>query len=143
MEQHRIIMNFTVPPGTDDIETMAAEVRSALPEELEEYCEKLAIKIEEFPDDAMQEELELEDPYELIALYRSGKEISRGVQRKVANDDDVLFIFRRPLLDLWSDTQDDLTALLREVIIEELARNFDFSEDEISEMTARHYQGML
>lgn len=143
MEQHRIIMNFTVPPGTDDIETMAADVLASIPEELEAHCEKLAIKIEEFPDDATQEELELEDPYELIALYRSGKEISRGVQRKVANDDDVLFIFRRPLLDLWSDTQDDLTALLREVIIEELARNFDFSEDEISEMTARHYQGML
>ncbi len=143
MEQHRIIMNFTVPPGTDDIETMAADVLASIPEELEAHCEKLAIKIEEFPDDATQAELELEDPYELIALYRSGKEISRGVQRKVANDDDVLFIFRRPLLDLWSDTQDDLTALLREVIIEELARNFDFSEDEISEMTARHYQGML
>ncbi len=143
MEQHRIIMNFTAPPGPDDIETIAREIISGLPEELDEYCEDLAIKVEEFPDDAMQAEMELEDPYELIALYRSGKEISRGVQRKVANDDDVLFIFRRPLLDLWCDTQDDLTALLREVVIEELARSFDFSEDEIAEMAARHYQGML
>lgn len=143
MDQHRIIMNFSAPPALDDIETIGRAIQAALPEELQDYCENLAIKVEEFPDDAMQAELELEDPYELIALYRSGKEISPGVLRKVANDDDVLFIFRRPLLDLWCDTQEDLTSLLREVVIEELARSFEFSEDEITEMTARHHQGML
>lgn len=143
MDQHRIIMNFSAPPALDDIETIGKGIQAALPEEIQDYCENLAIKVEEFPDDAVQAELELEDPYELIALYRSGKEIAPGVQRKVANDDDVLFIFRRPLLDLWCDTQEDLTVLLREVVIEELARSFDFSEDEIAEMTARHHQGML
>jgi predicted Zn-dependent protease with MMP-like domain len=87
--------------------------------------------------------MELDDPYELVALYRSGKEISPGVERKVANDDDILVLYRRPILDLWCDTQEDLTALIREVMIEELAGNFDFSDDEIAEMTRRHHQGML
>jgi len=143
MDQHRIIMNFSAPPGADDIETIAGEILSALPEEITEHCEKLAIEVEEYPDDATQAEMELDDPYDLVALYRSGKEISRGVQRKVANDDDVLILFRRPILDLWCDTQDDLTNLIREIMIEELASNFDFSEDEIEEMTRRHHQGML
>lgn len=143
MDQHRIIMNFSRPPGADDIETIAGEVLTSLPEEITEHCESLAIEVEEFPDEATQAEMELDDPYELVALYRSGKEISPGVERKVANDDDILVLYRRPILDLWCDTQDDLTSLIREVMIEELASNFDFSDDEIEEMTRRHHQGML
>ncbi len=143
MDQNRIIMNFSAPPSLDDIETIAKHILATLPEEILECCDSLAIEVEEFPDDTVQQEMELDDPYELVALYRSGKEISPGVERKVANDDDVLMLYRRPILDMWCDTQDDLTSLIREVMIEELAQNFDFSEDEIEEMTARHHQGML
>lgn len=140
---HSIIMNFSAPPSVDDIETIAKELLEILPEELAECCEALAIEVEEYPDEATMAEMEIEDPYELVALYRSGKEISRGVQRKVANDDDVLRLYRRPILDLWCEMHEDLTALIREVMIEELAQNFDFSEDEIEEMTGRHHQGMF
>ncbi len=136
-------MNYTAPPGLDDIETMANAILASLPEEILEYCDSLAIQVEDFPDDTVQAEMELDDVYELVALYKSGKEIAPGVQRKVANDDDVLILYRRGILDLWCDTQDDLTDLIREVMIEELGRNFEFSEDEIEEMTARHHQGMF
>ena len=143
MNQHRIIMNFSAPPSVDDLETMAKEILASLPEEILENCDELAIRIEDFPDDAVQSEMELDDLYDLVALYRNGKEIAPGVQRKIANDDDLLILYRRPILDLWCDTQDDLTGLLREVMIQELASNFEFPEDEIEEMTGRHYQGML
>lgn len=136
-------MNFSAPPSIDDLETISQELLATLPEELAECCETLAVEVEDYPDEATLAEMEIEDAYELVALYRSGKEISPGVERKVANDDDVLVLFRRPILDLWCEMQDDLTNLIREVMIEELARNFDFSEDEIEEMTARHHQGML
>lgn len=143
MNQNRIIMNFSAPPSQDDIETIAAQIIETLPEEITEFCEELAVKVEDFADDATLAETETDDPYEMLALFRSGKEISPGVEKKVANDDDVLFLYRRPILDLWCETQDDLTSLIREIMIEELAGNFEFSEEEIEEMTARHYQGML
>ena len=139
----QLIMNFTVPPSVDDLEVMAREALESLPEELLEFCDGLAISLEEFPDETLEAELELDDPYELMALYRSGKEISPGVEKKTANDDDVLILYRRPILDMWCEGGEDLTTLLRQVIIEELGKHFDFSDDEIDEMSARHYQGML
>ncbi len=141
--QQQIIMNYTVPPGVDELEVMASATLDALPEELLEYCDGLALRVEDFPDDNATEELDLEDPYDLLALYKSGKEISPGVEKKTANDDDVLLIYRRPLLDMWCESCDDLTLLLRQVMIEELGRHFDFSDEDIEEMTRRHYQGML
>lgn len=141
--KQKIIMNFTVPPGEEDIEVIAGAILDTLPEELLEFCDSLAIRIEDIPDEVMEDELDLEDPFDLLALYRSGRELAPGVEAKTANDDDVLIIFRRPLLDMWCEMEEDLMTLVRQVMIEELGRHFDFSDDEISEMSERHYQGML
>lgn len=143
MDRQEIIMNFNTPPSLEDMKVIAEAVLEALPEELMEFCDDLAIEIEDFPDETLEQELELEDPYELVALYRSGSQISPGVEKKVANDDDILMLFRRPLLDLWCETCDDLNSVVRQAMIEELGQNFEFSEDEIDEMAERHYQGML
>lgn len=143
MDAKQIIMNFTVPPSLDEFEVLAAEIAQSLPDELSEFTQDMSIQIEEFPDDAMQSDYDLEDPYEMFALYRSGKELAPGVETKTANDDDVLMLFRRPILDLWCENCEDLSTVIRDVMIDELGKNFDFSEDEIDEMSARHYQGML
>ncbi|QQG37377.1 MAG: metallopeptidase family protein [Micavibrio aeruginosavorus] len=143
MERQDIIMSFSTPPSSDDLEALAKSILTHLPEEILELCEDLAIRIEELADEAIESELDLDDPFELICLYRSGSEIAPGVTRKVANDDDLLLIFRRPLLDLWCETAEDLNILMRQVMIEELGQNFDFSEDEINEMSQRHYQGLF
>lgn len=143
MNQNRINMSFSAPPSGEDILELAREILESLPEEILEKCETLALQCEEMADEATEAEMELDDPYELLALYRSGKEISRGVQRKVANDDDVLILYRRPILDMWCEMGEDLKDIIREVMIEELGQNFEFSEDEIAEMTRRHHQGLF
>ena len=143
MEREQIIMHFTVPPSADDVSIMAGAALASLPEELAEFTESLAVVVEDLPDEAVMQELDLDDPYELMALYRSGAQIAPGVTKKSANDDDVLILYRRPLLDAWCETNDDLTNLIRQVMIEELGQNFDFTDEEIEEMAARHYQGML
>lgn len=143
MERKEIIMNFGAPPSPDDLTVIARYAVETLPDELLELCDALAVQIEEVPDETLESELDLEDRYELVALYRNGKEISPGVEKKAANDDDALILFRRPLLDLWAETGEDLGTLVRDIIIEEVARNFDFSDDEITEMAGRPYREAL
>ncbi len=143
IHQQCIIMNFSAPPSLDDIDTIARQILLVLPEEILEAFDSLKIQVEDFAADFLQTEFELDDPYDLIALYQSGKEISPGVQSKVASNDDTLFIYRRPLLDLWCETHEDLAQLIREIMIEELAQSLDFSEEEIESMTRRHHQGMF
>tara|TARA_R110001592_G_scaffold20926_5_gene84568 strand:- start:5299 stop:5730 length:432 start_codon:yes stop_codon:yes gene_type:complete len=143
MQCQRIIMNFTAPPSMEDIEDLASSVWENLPEEILSRCDDLSIVIEETVDDTLLDDLGLDDSYELLALYKSGKEISPGVERKVANDDDALVLYRRSLLDMWCETQEDLQSLIRQVMIEELGRHFEFSDEDIEDMAERHYQGML
>ncbi len=143
MSGRQIIMNFSAPPSLDDLEVLAGSMLDSMPEELTEYCESIAVQVEELPDEALEAELDLDDPFDLLILYKSGKEISPGVVRKTANDDDVLILFRRPILDLWCESGEDLSLLVRTAMVEELGRHFEFSDDDIEEMSERHYQGML
>ena len=139
----QILMNFTYAPMDDDILSIANAQLELLPDELLERFNDLKVTIEEFPDEATESDLDLEDPYDLMALYKAGKDIAPGVEKKIANDDDVLVLYRRPLLDGWCETGDDLTQVIRDAMIEEIGSYFDFSEDDIEQMSAQHYQGAL
>jgi len=143
MQSQRIIMNFTTPPSLEDVEDLANAAWENLPEELSSRCDELTIAVEDTVDDTTMDDLDVDDAYELLALYKNGKEISPGVERKVANDDDVLVIYRRPVLDMWCETQDDLLSLIRQIMIEELGRHFEFSDDDIEDMAERHYQALF
>ncbi len=143
MSGQNIIMNHTSAPNVEDLEVIAGGALENLPEEISEYCEGLAIRIEEWPDETTAGDQDVQDPYDLLAIYKSGKEIAPGVEKKTANDEDVLILFRRPILDMWCESGEDLTALVRDILIEELGRHFEFSDDEIEELSRRHYQGML
>ena len=143
MDAKQIIMNYTVPPGLDDLETLAQAILEVMPDELVEYIENLSVVVEDFPDDATQSDMDVDDPYELLALYRSASELTPGVNKKQADGDDILLLFRRPILDVWCENCEDITGLLREVMIEEIARAHDFSDGDIDDMTSRHYQQIL
>lgn len=142
-ERRNIIMNFGEPPSLDDIETIADALIETLPEELLELAEDILIEVEDMPEDYLLEDLEIEDPYELTACYKSGGEISPGVKKTKSDGQDALVIFRRPLLDYWCEEGTQFNDILREVMIEEIGNHFDFSDEEIEEMVSRHYQGML
>ncbi len=143
MDAKQIIMNYTTPPGLNDFETLAVSALDALPDELIQCSENLRIAVEDFPDDATMTDMGVEDVYELLAVYKSAKELTPGVEKKQNSGDDSLFIYRRPILDLWCENCDDLSLLLREVMIEEIARAHDFSDDDIEDMTSRHHQQMF
>ena len=138
-------MNYTVPPSYDDLQVMARAVLENLPDELQERCgdEDIAIIIEDMVDEAIEQEMGLDNPFDLPVQFKSGKEISPGVEKKTAGEQDTLIIYRRAILDAWCDLGEDLTGLMRQLILEEIGRHFEFSDEDVDEMVQRHYQGML
>ncbi len=141
MECRQIIMNYSVPPSLDDIGVLVHAAWESLPGDLLLHCAELAIVVEELVDEVTQRDLDLGDAYDLLALYKNGGEISPAIERKVSDDDDSFVLYRRPLLDLWRETGDDLQSLIKQVVIEELGRHFEFSDVDIQEMVERHCQG--
>ena len=143
MTTQHIVMNFATPPTIEDLRVIAGEVIEALPDELLEHTEKMQLDIHDFPDEATEQEQGLEDSFDLLILYQSGKELYPGVERKNSKEESVLHFYRRPILDMWCESCDDLFTLIRQNVIEELGRAFEFSDHDIADMIDRHHQGLL
>ncbi len=135
MECRRIVMNYSVPPSIDDVVTLAETILESLPDEILRHCEEVEISVEDFVEESIMSDLDIDDPFELLAFYKNGKEIAPGVQKKIANEEDVLVLYRRSILDMWCESEDDLESVIRQVMIEEIGRVFDLSDDDIRQMT--------
>ena len=61
-------MTFDKPPDLVDMEAMARESLTTIPEPLRRFLDGVVIRVEEFPDEDTEEELDLESPFDLLGL---------------------------------------------------------------------------
>ncbi len=74
--------------------------------------------------------MQLESPFELLGLYR-GVSLDRQSVLDAPNDIDMIFLYRSPILDYWCETGEDLTHIVRHVLIHEIGHHFGFSDDDM------------
>ncbi len=121
---------FTTAPSLGDIEALAAEAYATIPDELRRNVGDVVIRIEEFPDAETEEEMDLDGPFDLLGLYR-GVALPNQAVGDVRSDIDMIFLYRRPLLDYWCETGEDFAHLVRHVLIHEIGHHFGFSDEDM------------
>jgi predicted Zn-dependent protease with MMP-like domain len=131
LETKAIFVGFTVPPSLEDIQEIAENIVDSLPDGIDKYIRKLKILVEDFPDDFIQQELELETPFDLMGCYQSAGPAAIGHLATNGKRQDTLYLYRRPILDYWAESSEDLTLLVNRVILHEIGHHFGFSSDDI------------
>ena len=126
---------FSQPPSLDDIEAIAARAFETIPEELRRHVRDVVIRVEEFPDEETEREMGLESPFDLLGLYR-GISLDRKSVSHTPSDLDMIFLYRRPILDYWCDEGEDLTHLVRHVLIHEIGHHFGLSDEDMEAIEA-------
>jgi len=121
---------FSEPPSLADIEDIAAQAFDTIPSELSRHVGDVVIHVEEFPDEETEREMELDSPFDLLGLYR-GVDLGHRSVSHVASDLDRIFLYRRPLLDYWCETGEDLAHLVRHVLIHEIGHHFGLSDEDM------------
>lgn len=117
-------------PTIEDIEAIAARAYASIPEELRRHVGDLLIRVEDFPDPETEQEMELDSPFDLLGLYR-GVDLTRKSVTDVTTDLDMIFLYRRPLLDYWCESGEDLDHLVRHVLIHEIGHHFGLSDEDM------------
>ncbi|HJT05792.1 MAG TPA: metallopeptidase family protein, partial [Stellaceae bacterium] len=69
-------------------------------------------------------------------LYR-GVALPRKSVLDVRAEPDIIFLYRRPILDYWCETGEDLYQLVRHVLIHEIGHHFGFSDDDMERIEAQ------
>ncbi len=127
------------PPSTAptlaDIQALAQRALATVPAKLKRHLGAVVIRVDEFPDEETEREMELESPFDILGLYRG-----TGLPHKSVSDPrpdiDMIFLYRRPILDYWCETGDDLYRVVRHVLIHEIGHHFGFSDADMERIEA-------
>ncbi len=114
-------------PSLADIEAIASVALTRIPDQLKRHVTTVVIRVEEFPDPETEREMALESPFDLLGLYRGVSMPERSVMDS-PSELDMIFLYRRPLLDFWSESEETLGELVRHVLIHEIGHHFGFSD---------------
>jgi predicted Zn-dependent protease with MMP-like domain len=128
-------MTRDLAPTLDDLEQMARAALATIPAALRVHVRDVIMRVDEFPDAEVEREMGLETSFDLLGLYR-GVSIDQRSVSDVSPEPDMIFLYRRPLLDYWCETGESLDHLIRHVLIHEIGHHFGFSDDDMEALEA-------
>jgi predicted Zn-dependent protease with MMP-like domain len=125
-----------VAPSLADFEMLAQAAWNKLPAEFRTMAGDVIIRIEDFASDDILDELDIEDPFELTGLYQ-GVSLDRKSVTETTREPDMVFLYRRAILDEWASEGEELGHLVAHVLIHEIGHHFGFSDDDMEAIESR------
>ena len=124
-------------PTLADFERMAEEAWARLPEEFRALTGHVILKIEDFPTDEVLEELEAETPFDLLGLFHGVGLAQDMAVAETGRMPNMVFLYRRPILDYWAEHDETLGHLIAHVLIHEIGHHFGLSDEDMEAIEAR------
>jgi len=114
-------------PSLAELEAIADAAYRRLPPRFRKLCGDLLIRIEDFPTDEVLDSLGIDSPFDLLGLY-SGIDLARKSVMDVGGLPDMVFLYRRPILDYWAEHEESLGAIITHVLVHEIGHHFGLSD---------------
>ena len=115
-------------PTLDDIDALAEAAFARLPDSFRRRCEGLVIRVVDFPDDETLDEMGAESEFDLLGLFRGRGLAHRGAVEETGDLPNMIWLYRRPLLDFWCEGEDTLAAVVTHVLVHEIGHHFGLSD---------------
>ena len=118
-------------PSLVDMEAMAHAAFERLPDHFRKMCEGVIIRVDDFPTEEVLDELKLESPFDLMGLYH-GVSLDKKSVSDLPRGPDMVFLYRRPLLDVWAEGTETLGHLVTHVLVHEIGHHFGLSDRDMA-----------
>jgi len=115
-------------PTLADIEALADAAFVQLPARFRRLCEGLVIQVVDFPDDETLDEMGAETEFDLLGLFRGRGLPDRGAVAETGQLPNMIWLYRRPLLDFWCEGDDTLSAVVTHVLVHEIGHHFGLTD---------------
>jgi predicted Zn-dependent protease with MMP-like domain len=114
-------------PNLAEFEAIADAAYRRLPERFRALTGDLLMRIEDFPTDEVLDAMGIESPFDLLGLY-SGVDLARKSVMDVTSLPDMVFLYRRPILDYWAEHEETLGHIITHILVHEIGHHFGLSD---------------
>jgi predicted Zn-dependent protease with MMP-like domain len=117
-------------PTLADLEALAREVFVRLPAKFRALCEGLVIQVEDFAPDEVLDDMDIESPFDLMGLFQ-GVGLPFRSESAPVQMPNMIWLYRRPILDYWADHDETLGAIVAHVLVHEIGHHFGLSDEDM------------
>jgi predicted Zn-dependent protease with MMP-like domain len=131
-------------PSLAELEILAGEVFRQLPKRFRELCTDVVIQVDDFPSDEVLAEMHAETEFDLLGLFQGTRLPfrSENISGQMPN---MIWLYRRPILDYWAEHEETLGAIVKHVLVHEIGHHFGLSDADMTaiEQAAEQNQGAV
>jgi predicted Zn-dependent protease with MMP-like domain len=122
-------------PSLAEMERMAHDIFARLPRRFRDLCEGVIIRVDDFPTEEVLDEMEAESEFDLLGLFQ-GTGLPYQSHGDIARLPNMVWLYRRPILDYWAEHDEALGDIVRHVLIHEIGHHFGLSDDDMEGIEA-------
>ena len=115
-------------PTLAEIEALADAAFAELPARFRRLCDGLVVQVVDFPDDETLDAMGAESEFDLLGLFRGRGLPDRGAVAETGELPNLIWLYRRPLLDYWCEGEDTLAAVVTHVLVHEIGHHFGLTD---------------
>ena len=122
-------------PSLAEIEALAQAAVERLPALFRDHLASVLLRVEDFPDAEVIAAMALESEWDILGLYW-GRHVGMKGDEPTGAMPDMIFLYRRPLLEEWCEGEDSLEAIVAHVLVHEVGHHFGLSDDAMEAIEA-------
>jgi predicted Zn-dependent protease with MMP-like domain len=122
-------------PSLAELEILADAAYRRLPDAFRQLIGDVIVRIEDFPTDEVLDSMGIDSPFDLLGLY-TGVDLARKSVMDASAMPDMVFLYRRPILDYWAEHEETLGGIVTHVLVHEIGHHFGLSDADMEHIEA-------
>jgi len=118
-------------PSLAELEVLAGEVFARLPQRFRDLAADVVIRVDDFPTDEVFDELGAETEFDLLGLFH-GVGLPFRSESAAVQMPNMIWLYRRPILDYWAEHDETLGAIVKHVLVHEIGHHFGLSDADMA-----------
>ena len=122
-------------PSLVELEILAAEIFRRLPRRFRDLCTDVVIQVDDFPTEEALDQIGAESEFDLLGLFQ-GVGLPFRSESAPVQMPNMIWLYRRPILDYWAEHDETLGAIVKHVLVHEIGHHFGLSDADMEAIEA-------